>query len=305
MRENFLIEWLRTQTRDSDVLTLGIGDDAAVMSPQSSESVVTTDLICEGTHFITAQCTPQQIGRKAMAVNLSDIAAMAAIPKIAFVSVALPRDTNESFAELLMTAMIDLAREFDCEVAGGDTNVWGGGLAINVLIIGQTTRRGPLYRKNALAGDALLVTGDLGGSIAGKHFDFTPRISEALYLHQHYDLHACMDLSDGLAADVRKLGAASGCGAEMDASSIPISAAAEQLASPARSGLDRALGDGEDFELLFTASPEEAKRIVADQPLDVPITQVGTCLSASSFWLRQNGSRINLPVLGYEHGNDT
>lgn len=304
MREKFLIEWLRTQTRGSDILTLGIGDDAAVLAPLPTESVVTTDLICEGTHFVTANCTPQQIGRKAMAVNLSDIAAMAAIPKIAFVSLALPREADNAFTEQLMTAMIDLARQFNCEVAGGDTNVWDGGLAINVLVIGQATERGPLYRNNALPGDAVLVTGELGGSIAGKHFDFTPRITEALYLHQHYDLHSCMDLSDGLATDLRKLGAASGCGAEIDAGSIPVSNVARQLASTERSALDRALGDGEDFELLFTASPEVANRMVADQPLEIPITQIGKCLSSPGFWLNQNGDRGELPTLGYEHGGD-
>src|SRR5262249_36518240 len=148
----------------------------------------------------------------------------------------------------------------------GDTNSWNGGLVISVTLLGEATARGPVLRRGARPGDWLLVTGPLGGSIKGKHLDFTPRVREALLLHEHADLHAMIDISDGLAADIGHICEESGCGAVLHAESIPISDAARQM-NDARTPLDHALGDGEDFELAFAVSPDDGRRLIDAQPI--------------------------------------
>lgn len=308
VRETTLIRWLQSRAASQPGrIKLGIGDDAAILSGTANGIVVTADLIAEGTHFRQAECSPQQIGRKAMAVNLSDLAAMAARPMAAFVSLLLPKSSSDDDVIELMQSMSDLAREFDCEIAGGDTNTWDGGLAINVTLLGEVTSRGPLLRSGAKPGDVLLVTGSLGGSLAGHHFDFTPRVQEALALHENYELNAGMDLSDGIGLDLRRLCEASSCGAEIDAAALPSSQAARDLSKSESEVVRRCLGDGEDFELLFSASPTEAERILAAQPLEVPITAIGRCTSrqedgAANVWLIENDKKIPMPELGFEHG---
>jgi thiamine-monophosphate kinase len=306
VRENSLVRWLRDyQQSPAPHVTHGIGDDAAILGVSAKETVVTTDLICDGTHFISTECTAGQIGRKAMAVNLSDIAAMGAQPVAAFVSLLMPAGTDETFAQELMSAAISLANEFDCVVAGGDTNVWHGPLAVNVLVTGHVSPGRAIVRTGAKPGDTLIVTGDLGGSLAGHHFTFQPRTREAFQLNAEYALHAGMDLSDGLAMDLRRLCEASDCGAELVASQIPISNAARDSSKTNQEALQRALGDGEDFELLLALPPEEADRLLETQPLDVPVTAIGRCIEEKQLWLVEDvhgiPQRNLLPTLGYEH----
>jgi thiamine-monophosphate kinase len=201
----------RLPTRQADLL-VGPGDDAAVLAwRQAADCVVTTDMLTDGVDFRLAEAEPRQIGRKALAVNLSDLAAMAAVPVAVVVSLALPRTAGLEFAWELYEGLLPLAAEFDTLVAGGDTNAWDGGLVINVTAIGRTTERGPLLRSGARPGDAIVVTGDFGGSILGKHFDFTPRVREALHLRANYDVHAAMDVSDGLSLDLSRLCEESRC----------------------------------------------------------------------------------------------
>lgn len=303
MQENALIKWLQGFSQAGQLSSwTGIGDDAAVIDRPGSDLVVTTDLIADGTHFISSEATPAQIGRKAMAVNLSDVAAMAARPLAAFVSLLLPCETSEDYAKALMSAMRELGQQFDCPIMGGDTNVWSGKLAINVLVIAQTTARGPLLRSTAMPGDILLVTGALGGSIAGRHFDFQPRVQESLLLAERYDLNAGMDLSDGLAMDVRRLCQQSGCGAEVELDRLPVSEVLGKNTASPEEATRRALGDGEDFELLLAVRPVEADRMLAEQPLGIPLTKVGHCVAEDGVWQIQGGRRTPLPMAGFEHG---
>lgn len=303
VKENRLVDWIQNITgTDAEGVRHGIGDDAAVLCPIADGLVVTTDLIADGSHFDSANASARQIGRKAMAVNLSDIAAMAARPIAAFVSLLLPRSVDQNYAEELMASAVSMGREFHCPVAGGDTNSWDGKLAINVLIIGQISSRGPLLRSTAKPNDWLLVTGALGGSLAGRHFEFTPRICEAMLLQDRYHLGAGMDLSDGLAMDLRRLCSQSGCGAEIELDALPISAAARQLSSSQPERIRRALADGEDFELLLAVEQDEAQAILRDQPLDVPITKVGRCIAGTEIWQISEGKRTPMPNMGYEHG---
>src|SRR5262249_31388106 len=153
----------------------------------------------------------RRVGRKAMAANLSDIAAMAGRPVAAFAAVALPRTGSSQLAEDLYQGLREVADAFETPIAGGDTNSWKGPLVISVTVLGEAVGRGPVLRSGAKPGDWLLVTGPLGGSLRGKHLNFTPRVREALQLHSLVELHAMIDISDGLAADVGHICEESGC----------------------------------------------------------------------------------------------
>jgi thiamine-monophosphate kinase len=297
-----LIEWIRAQTKSSTASSgmLGIGDDAAVCSFGSPKTVLATDLLMEGTHFLFPDVTPEQAGRKALAVNLSDLAAMAAIPKAALVSLALPRDRGLSFAKQVMTGLLELADEFDVAVIGGDSNIWSGPLVINVAVAGIPGPKGPILRQGAKAGDQLFVTGPLGGSSAGSHVSFVPRVKEAQALSQLVQIHAMIDLSDGLAADLRHILDASSKGCRLFGDQIPISSGV--IFSQARgSSLDRALGDGEDFELLFAVSSQHAA-VLANQS-KIRCYRIGEVLRDSStrIVVAEDGTEIPLPELGWRH----
>ncbi len=304
--ETEFIAWVRRQLDESANVLLGPGDDAAVLRASGDrETVVTTDLLTEGVDFLLAEVSPERVGRKALAVNLSDLAAMAAVPVAAFVAVALPRVGAGDLARQLFAGMHSLARRYDVAIAGGDTNTWTGELVISITAIGQLTEHGPLRRDRAQPSDAILVTGQLGGSRLGKQFDFEPRVREALRLHERYELHAGMDISDGLTLDLARLAAASRCGAVLQLDKIPIDPAAHRFAEicgPERSALDHALSDGEDFELLFTAAPEVARQIMAENPLDIPITCIGHMTREPGLWsLQSDGSLEPLEPAGYQH----
>ena len=305
--ENDFHQWLQSNINTSDLI-VPLGDDAAVIDWSKHDNcVVTSDLLADGVHFDLREATAHRIGRKCLAVNLSDVAAMAATPIAAVVSFLLPKDTTPSvdrLAEQLLEGMIPLANEFKTTIAGGDTNVWPGKLAVNVTMLAATGPSGALRRDQAQPGDLVMVTGSLGGSILGHHFDFQPKIIEARKLHERYKLTAGMDVSDGLALDASRMAQASGCGIELDQDAIPISEAAQSMAAKdgRKSALQRALGDGEDFELLFTANPEDAQQIVADQMLDVPVTIVGRCIEMEGLYQSTDAGPKPLEISGWEHG---
>jgi len=256
-----LIDWIRQRAAFVSNLQVGIGDDCAVWQPSGSPLLFTTDVLMEGVDFRVDETTPQLIGRKAMAVNLSDIAAMAGRPLAALVGVALPKLRGFDFAKQLHEGMQSLADEFGVAIVGGDTNTWDGPLVISATLIGEATEQGPVRRSGAKPGDWLFVTGPLGGSILGHHLTFTPRIREAQELHRLVDLHAMIDLSDGLAADLHHLLDESGVGATLFEDAIPISKAAGGMTDN-RNSLDHALNDGEDFELLFAVSASDGAKLL-------------------------------------------
>jgi thiamine-monophosphate kinase len=236
-----------------------------------------------------------------LAVNLSDIAAMAGWPVAAVVSVALPRQGGRRLAEELYLGLRGIAEDFQTAIVGGDTNSWDGPLVISVTIIGEATGRGPVRRSGARPGDWLLVTGPLGGSIRGKHLTFMPRVREAIQLHSIIDLHAMIDISDGLAADVDHILKESGCGAVLHSDQIPISADAQAI-QDGKSPVDHALSDGEDFELVFAVEKEDARQLLEAQPVSgIKLVHIGECVQ-QGLWIEQNGSRRPLEPRGYEHG---
>jgi thiamine-monophosphate kinase len=299
------IRWLRRRTGRHLQMLLGPGDDAAVVrTTPGRPCLLAADMILEGVHFDLSAATPAQVGRKALAINLSDLAAMAARPVAALVSVALPRGRAAALATETLDGMQALAEEFHMSIVGGDTNSWDGPLVIDVSVLGEAGPNGPLLRSTAKPGDWILVTGTLGGSRAGKHLDFTPRVREALLLHEGYHLHAMIDISDGLSTDLHHILEESRCGAELRADAIPISDAAKN-ADDGRSPLEHALHDGEDFELLFTTPAEQAREILADPPLRIPVSKIGKITSETGAWMVDNsGARHELLPHGWQHAFD-
>lgn len=295
------IDWLRQRTPSADRVVVGPGDDTAVLSwPRETSCLVTTDMLLEGSCFLLHQAGARRVGRKAMAVNLSDMAAMAGIPVAAVVSVGLPRQGGRALAEDLYLGLREVADAFGVSIVGGDTNSWEGPLVINVTLLGEATPRGAVRRSGARVGDWLLVTGPLGGSILGKHLDFTPRVREALLLHEQADLHALIDISDGLAADLGHLCDESRCGAVLKAESIPLTPEAHAI-HDGRTPLEHGLGDGEDFELIVAVDPADAKRLLREQPIPgLTLVHVGECV-AQGLWLEQTGQRQPLARQGYVH----
>jgi thiamine-monophosphate kinase len=324
--ESDFIAWLRVRLPPHPQLRLGPGDDAAILQLGSrAECVVTVDLLTDGVDFDLTAIDPRRAGRKALAVSLSDLAAMAAKPVAAVIALALPRRGGRQLAIELYEGLIPLAERYATAIAGGDTNSWDGPLAISVTAIGEVTARGPLLRGGAKPGDRVIVSGQFGGSILGKHLDFDPRVDEAPLLNDRYTLHAGIDCSDGLSLDLARLTTESQCGAMLDLGLIPISDAAIQLAAQLatkvarrsaaadasrsdalQSALDHALGDGEDFELILAVPPDDAQRMIAEQPLaPLRLTDIGQFIAEPGLWeASSDGQRRPLPVRGYEHEFD-
>jgi thiamine-monophosphate kinase len=305
--ERELIRYLRQHLPQRENVLVGPGDDAAVLR-MGGNTVVTTDMLMDGVDFILKDVDPRRVGRKALAVNLSDLAAMAAKPVAAFVSLCLPRSGGEALALELYEGMLPLAEEFECSIAGGDTNSWDGPLVINVTAIGETTAKGSLLRSGAKPGDAIVVTGSFGGSIHGRHLDFTPRVKEAIYLNEHYEIHAATDVSDGLSLDLWHICEESGVGAKLLESHLPIHSTAHHR-SPgefALSPLDRALSDGEDFELVMAVEWESAQQMIAEQPfIKTPLSIIGTFTDTPGMSLvyKRDAYPQEIPLTprGYEH----
>lgn len=298
-----LIDWVRRRvTSASPRLRVGIGDDAAELDLSETDgTLLAVDMLVEGVHFTFPDATPRQVGRKALAVNLSDIAAMGGTPLAALVSVALPRGHGTKLAEELHEGLIELAGHYDVSLVGGDTTSSDGPLVISVTVLGLSPAGGPVLRSGARPGDVLLVTGALGGSGSGHHLDFEPRTTEARALLAAADVHAMIDISDGLAADLSHLLKESGVGAVISAESIPIRAEALD-ATDGRTPLAHALGDGEDFELLLAVSPEDASRLLAQPPFVTPLTRIGECTTESGGRLAlADGRAVPLPPLGWQH----
>lgn len=303
------IDRIRQLAGEAPGVRIGIGDDAAAVTIESGRpAVVTSDMLLEGVHFEIPPATAREVGRKSINVNLSDLAAMAATPRFAVVSVCLPRGRSDvassasclSLGEELIEGMIEAARSCGVAIIGGDTNSWDGPLIVSVTAIGEAHPNGLVTRSGAQPGDWICVTGELGGSLSGRHLSFTPRIAEAQVLHEAVALTAMLDVSDGLVADLYHILEESRCGAILDAAAIPVSDAAVSLGGN-RTPLERALGDGEDFELLFTLSASDGQQLLARSDLPVRVTRIGEIVAGPGCQLRDGGLISDLPRLGWTH----
>ncbi len=313
--ESELIEHLRRRIPPHPRLLLGPGDDAAVVQMADvDECVMTVDLLTDRVDFELEKVDPRRVGRKALAVNLSDLAAMAAEPLAAVIALALPRAGGLELAKDLYEGLLPLAGQYDLAIAGGDTNSWDGPLVLSVTLIGKVGSGKDAHRPQALRrggakpGDRIIVSGRFGGSILGRQFDFNPRVREAILLNRRYRLHAGIDVSDGLSIDLSRVAKESGLGAILDLDAVPVSEDAQRLAAQLDDGcgaLEHALKDGEDFELILAVPPQEARRMLADRPLDVLLTDVGCFLEEAGLWQTDSrrGKRKLIPS-GWEHQFD-
>jgi thiamine-monophosphate kinase len=247
--ESEFLAWLYAQQSAAPGVPVGIGDDLAVLKWGGSSDLllVGIDQVLDGVHFDSKIHSPRDIGRKAINRNISDCAAMASLPVAAVASAAMPRGSSIEFAKDLYLGMKSAADAFDCKIVGGDTSAWDGKLALTVAIIGKSDGIQPITRTGAKVGDGVFVSGPLGGSLAsGRHLTFTPRVRLAREIASTGTITSMIDVSDGLSRDLRQICDASHVSAIINAANIPIHVDAQNL--------EAALNDGEDHELLFTAS---------------------------------------------------
>jgi thiamine-monophosphate kinase len=308
MNEFELIRRLTHSLPTNPSVLVGAGDDCAVLDPGGPDRLLLfkTDAVVEGVHF-APEAAPEKIGHKALGRCLSDIAAMAGTPTAALVTIGLPRDFQPEKVEAIYAGLNSLARRHQVAIVGGETTTSPERIFISIALLGWVPRGKGVLRSGAEAGDAIFVTGELGGSLAGKHLDFEPRLDEARWLAQHFSLHAMLDVSDGLAGDLRHILAASHVGAELLATSIPISREARLAAkaSPsAKPALLAALTDGEDFELLFTVAGREAVPLLdawRKEFRKVPLTCIGRIKGSEGITIRDKHGIRPLTAHGYDH----
>jgi thiamine-monophosphate kinase len=308
MNEFDLIHHLTRVLPSNSSVVVGAGDDCAVLDAGVPDRLLLfkTDAVVEGVHF-TPGTAPEKIGHKALGRCLSDIAAMAGTPSAALVTLALPRDFNPDFVEAIYIGMNALARRHQVAIVGGETTTNPGGILISVALLGWVPRGKGVLRSGAEPGDAIFVTGELGGSLAGKHLEFEPRLAEARWLAQQFSLHAMLDISDGLAGDLRHILMASRVGAELLATAIPVSREARRAAKATPSTkppLLAALTDGEDFELLFTVASRDAVPLLDAWRLQFPdlaLTCIGKIKAGEGITIRDKQGVRPLTANGYVH----
>ena len=308
MKEFELIDRLTRSVHSNSSVVTGPGDDCAVLDLgiPDRQLLLKTDAVVQGVHF-QASDSPRSVGHKALARCLSDIAAMAGTPAAALITIAMPADFDVAFLDGLYAGLNTLAQRYDVAIAGGETTTNPERLLVSVTLLGWVPRGKAVLRSGARSGDAIFVTGELGGSFAGKHLEFEPRLIEAQWLVQRFAIHCMIDLSDGLAGDLPHILAASGAGAELLGTAIPISRQARQtakLSASAKSSLAAALTDGEDFELLFTVASEDAVPLLdawKKQFPQVRLSCIGKITSNKGVAIRDKNGLRPLTVHGYEH----
>jgi thiamine-monophosphate kinase len=325
MNEFDLIRKLTASLAKNAGVVVGPGDDCAVLDVGILGwwLLLKTDALVEGVHF-EPDADPLKVGHKALARCLSDVAAMSGIPLNAVVTLGLPGEPQTERLERIYQGMEETARAFDVSIVGGETTHSPGQFFISVSLVGRVEPGRCVLRSTAQVGDAVFVTGELGGSILGRHLEFQPRLVESRWLTEQFQIHSMIDLSDGLGGDLRHILNASGVGAELLAEAIPVSkpskrmartraslavpspseAAAEGAAVSARTALSGALGDGEDYELLFTLASRDAVALLDRWKSRFP----GTRLSCVGKLVAQEGVRIRgtkgvqpLQLHGYDH----
>jgi thiamine-monophosphate kinase len=322
--ERDLIDAIRARVPPAPAwLTVGIGDDAAVAAPERGAlEILTTDALVESIHFDRRLSSPADIGWKALAVNLSDVAAMGGAPRLALLSLGIPDEVSAAEIDELIGGFLALAAEAGVTLAGGNITRSPGPLLVDVTVTGYARPRHVLTRGGGRPGDEIYVTGTIGGAAAGlaawrsgaldgagivacvaRHRRPEPRVRIGALLGRNRAASACMDLSDGLADAVRQIAGASGTGAEVDAGLLPVPDAAR--AWFARTGADpatAAAAGGDDYELLFTVPRRSRGRLatVIRQSRGVPVTRIGSLTRERDLVLLRGGAPEPLPA-GFVH----
>lgn len=319
-----LKEKLAAQPED---VIVGIDDDAAVLKSSPDHlTLLTTDALIEGVHFSLNCFDYYQVGWRAMAANLSDIAAMGGEPQFAVISMGLPKDMPVAGVDDLYDGLQSLAERSQTAIVGGDTTSSPGGLFLSLAVVGRVEERHLARRKGARIGDEIFVTGSVGAARAGylvlnsermikeerfatlvkKHLTPFPRLQEARFLVQNFPISAMIDISDGLASEVHHICRCSQVGAILTANSFPIETEAIEVAMRSSGqALDYALYGGEDFELLFAVPPGYAEDLVRKfkQSFDLPCTRIGEVRRASAGVELEmaSGQRVAIESKGFDH----
>lgn len=295
--------------------TVGIGDDCAVLPAGEGELLFSTDLLMEGVHFLRSESSPEDVGWKAAAVNLSDIAAMGGKPVATFLSIALPKDAQGEWAERFIEGYRQISSQYDVPLLGGDTTSSLRDIAVNVGILGRCQSGNRLMRSGAKVGETIYVTGPLGDSAAGlqailkgirrseevktlieRHKRPLPRVDAGVILVQSGKVGAMMDISDGIASDMRHIMKASKVGAVIALDRLPLSS--ELISVCAEQGWDRywlSTSGGEDFELLFTG-PDGL-----ENELDIKVYPVGKIVDGTELTWTVEGCAVDYDYMGYKH----
>ena len=287
-----------------DSVVNGIGDDVAVihLPNMDNDFLLTSDAVIEGIHFLS-ETEPERIGHKAIGRALSDIASTGGTPLWALINLTAPADMDIEHIEGIYRGAQALAKRYGLSIIGGDTTQVDT-LQLHVFAIGQLPHGTALLRSDAKEHDLIYVTGSLGGSIQGKHLDFTPRIKEGVWLRENNWAHAMIDLSDGLATDLRHILKRSRKGAIIHQSQLPISEAAKICADD-KSPLDHALTDGEDYELLFTIAAETQSDFESawQKQFNLPCTHIGEITGESEhLFIKTNDNKTReLTENAFEH----
>ena len=305
-----------------DWVLVGIGDDAAVVRPERNRvDVMTVDAVIDGVHFDRALVPPEAIGHRALAVNLSDLAAMGAAPRAALLSMALPARLPLTDFEQIVAGFAALAARHRIHVVGGNLTHTPGPLTIDVTAIGSVKRRQALTRRGARPGDEVYVSGRVGAAAAGlarlrasgsapgatdglttAYLFPEPRVRLGLLLARNRAATACMDLSDGLADGARQLSDASGVGMTIDAAALPVDEETrETLAARGGDSIAAAISGGDDYELMFTARPRTPRLKTVVRHARERLTRIGVCTEARDVVLaRADGALEPMPP-GYAH----
>ena len=308
MNEFELIARLAKSLPTNESVVTGAGDDCAVLDFKLRDKLLLfkTDAVVEGFHF-TRETSPEKVGRKALARCLSDIAAMAGTPTAALVTIALPENFDAEFVVRIYKGLNALAEKSGVAIVGGETTTNPERILISIALLGTVARGKQILRSGAKTGDAIFVTGELGGSLAEKHLDFEPRLIEARWLAEHFSIHAMTDLSDGLAGDLPHVLKASGVGAELLKSAIPVSREAKLAArrsSSAKPAFAAALTDGEDFELLFTVAGGDSVELLDTWKEKFPqlkLSCIGKIVAGDGILIRDKSGSHKLNANGYVH----
>jgi len=309
----------------SPYIRKGIGDDCAVLETAEGRALlVTTDTLIEGVHFTAQTLSPEALGWKALAVNISDIAAMGGVPRTALLSIALRPDCRAGFLESFTDGLKALADKTGVILAGGDTVESPSHVMITITLLGDCSPEHLVYRSGARVGDDVWVTGSLGNAAAGlfllmnkkipevsgykllvrAHQEPMPRLEMGRALGESGLVHAMIDISDGIAKDLGHICEQSGVGAVVQESSIPMSDELLKLAAEVeKRPLDWALHGGEDYELLFTASSADKEKVVAltTKVLGTPAAKIGTIIQDEGIWLETEKGKEPLGLRGYAH----
>lgn len=272
----------------------------APLAPGAPRLLWTTDMLMDGVDFDSAKHAWRQVGWKAMAVNLSDCAAMAASPRSALCAVALNDRLSMEQALELAEGVRECGVRYGCPLVGGDTNSWDAPTVVAVSVVAESGPHGPIGRSGAKAGDLVCVSGRLGGSILGRHLAPTPRLDLAAGIAERLAPSAMIDISDGLAIDLSRILEASGVGAELSRAALEnvIHADARRLAEESgKPALEHALRDGEDFELLACvpggADPRQTEAL--------GLIAIGRIIAEPGLWLGGGAEREPLSSAGWEH----